>query len=110
MLKFMGGEILYTIIFLLGFAAGIAVLIAGFLGKLVPTTVLLVATVVLMVINRANVRAAYLEKYFDPAALKLDPQYGVMILFFIVLAIGLAVVGYMLSAAFKVKPARGGAQ
>ena len=110
MLKFMGGNILYTIIFLLGFAAGIVILITGFLGKLVPTTALLVATVVLMVINRANVRTAYLEKYFDPASLKLHPQYSVMILFFIVLVIGLVVVGYMLKTTFYAKTAEGGAQ
>jgi hypothetical protein len=110
MLKFMGGDILYTIIFLFGFAAGIAILITGFLGKLVTTTVLLVATVVLMVINRANMRTAYLEKYFDPTSLKLHPQYSVMILFFIVLVIGLVVVAYMLKTAFTPKTAQGGAQ
>ncbi len=110
MLGFMGGNILYTIILLIGIAAGIAVLITAFLGKLVPTAVLLLVTVVFMVINRANLRTLYLEKYFDPASLKLNPQYTVMALFFAVFIIGLAVVAYMLKTAFTAQTNEGGAK
>jgi hypothetical protein len=106
----MGGNILYTIILLIGIAAGTAVLITAFLGKLIPTTVLLLVTVVIMVINRANLRTLYLEKYFDPASLKLSPQYTVMVLFFIVFIIGLAVVAYMLKTAFTAQTDEGGAK
>jgi hypothetical protein len=110
MLGFMGGNILYTIVLMIGIAAGIAVLITAFLGKLVPTTALLLVTVVFMVINRANLRSLYLEKYFDPASLKLNPQYSVMALFFVVFIIGLMVVAYMLKTAFTAKTSEGGAQ
>jgi hypothetical protein len=110
MLGFMGGNILYTIVLMLGIAAGIAVLITAFLGKLVPTTLLLLVTVVVMVINRANLRSLYLEKYFDPASLKLNPQYSVMALFFVVFIIGLIVVAYMLKTAFAAKTSEGGAK
>ena len=110
MLGFMGGNILYTIILLIGIAAGIAVLITAFLGKLVPTAVLLLVTVVFMVINRANLRTLYLEKYFDPASLKLIPQYTVMTLFFVVFIIGLMVVAYMLKTAFTTQTNEGGAK
>lgn len=110
MLGFMGGNILYTIILLIGIAAGIAVLITAFLGKLVPTTGLLLVTVVVMVINRANLRTLYLEKYFDPASLKLNPQYSVMALFCIVFIIGLIVIAYMLKTAFTARSHEGGAQ
>ncbi|UCH96081.1 MAG: hypothetical protein JSV88_04305 [Candidatus Aminicenantes bacterium] len=110
MLGFMGGNILYTIVLLLGIAAGIAVLVTAFLGKLVPTAALLLVTVVFMVINRANLRSLYLEKYFDPASLELSPQYPVMALFFVVFIIGLIVVAYMLKTAFAAKTTKGGAQ
>lgn len=103
MLGFMGGHILYTIVLLIGIAAGIAVLITAFLGKLIPTAALLVVTIVFMVINRANLRSLYLGNYFNPASLQLKPQVLVMILFFIVFIFGLAVVGYMFKTAFKPK-------
>jgi len=107
---FMGGNILYTIVLVIGIAAGIAALITAFLGKLVPATALLLVTVIFMVINRANLRSLYLEKYFDPASLKLSPQYSVMLLFFVVFIIGLVVVAYMLRTAFAAKTDQGGAQ
>jgi hypothetical protein len=67
-------------------------------------------TVAFMVINRADLRSLYLEKYFNPASLKLNPQYSVMLLFFVVFIIGLLVVAYMLKTAFPAKTNEGGGQ
>jgi hypothetical protein len=108
LLKLMGGDPLFTVIFILGFAAVIAVLVTGFLGKLAATSWLLLVTVILMVINRANLRTLYLEPYFSPGSLENTPQYSVMFLFFLVLVAGLAAVGYMLKVSFQT--AEGGAK
>lgn len=101
MLALMGENLLYTLIFLAGICAGIAVIITAFTGKLSHTVILLVLTVVFMIINRANLRSLYLEEYFKPDTLQLSPQYGIFILFLIVFVIGLITVGYMLKTAFK---------
>jgi hypothetical protein len=86
---------------MLGIAAAVAVIITAFLGKLVPTTLLLLFTVVLMVINRSNLRSLYLEKYAEPSALVLRPQYLVMALFFLVFIIGLGAIAYMHKISLK---------
>lgn len=101
MLKFMGGNMVYTIVMTLGIITGIATLVFGFLGKLKLSIIHLLLTTVLMVIMRANVRTAYLEKYYsinDPA---IEPQYGVMGLFFLIFITGLGVVWYMLKISNK---------
>ena len=109
MLGLMVGNRLYTVFLLAGIAAGVAVMVTAFLGKPVATGVLLVATVVFMAINRANLRSLYLEKFFDPASLKLSPQYSLLTLFLLIFVIGLGAVAYMLKSAFKPGTSEGGA-
>lgn len=96
MMTFMGGDMLSTIILMLGIVSGIAMLVFGFLGKLKVTIIHVILTVVLMVISRANLRMAYMQDHFSFDKLELQPQYGVMFLFFAVLVIGLAAVVYMI--------------
>jgi len=53
-----------------------------------------------MVITRDQLRSMYLEGSFDTASLQVNPQYGVLILFLVILLIGLASVAWMLKAGF----------
>jgi hypothetical protein len=64
----------------------------------------LVGTVCLMAVMRDIVRDAYLAPYFRPQELVVVPQWGVVILFAVLLVAGLGVVGYMLSL-FRSRPA-----
>lgn len=84
---FLGGNYLYTLVIALGVILTVVSISFALRGRVIPATVSLAAIVVLMVINRANLRSAFLGEFFRPADLRLEPQYGVMALFL------LAVVG-----------------
>lgn len=101
MLAFMGRNLPATIFFMLGFLAGIGCIATAFAGKLRPTVIMLLVTMVAMIITRAFLREMYLAGKHSIGSLELVPQYGVMTLFFIILLIGLASVGYMLKAGFS---------
>ncbi len=106
MLNFMGGDIFSTIIFMLGFLSAIGAIATAFANKFRPTLSMLLVTILAMVIMRHQLRAMYLDGKFSLSSLEMTPQYGVMILFFIVLAVGLYAVWYMLKAAFASKEGR----
>lgn len=96
---FIGGNSLYSFVFGISVLLGVGAMITGFLRKLWPTVWLLLGTVATMVLTRAFLRAAYLNKFFSVNNLHVNPQYSVMALFFIVFIIGLIVVGYMINLA-----------
>jgi hypothetical protein len=100
-LQFMGQNIFYTVILFAGLLIAIGALLSAFLGKLLPTLVHLVVLILIMAITRANLRTLYLEDIFSPGSLTVTPQYGVMVLFFAIFAIGLVTVGYMLKISFS---------
>ena len=106
MLNFMGGDMLSTIVFMLGFLSAIGAIATAFANKFRPTLSMLLLTILAMVIIRHQLRAMYLDSKFSLSSLEMTPQYGVMILFFIVLIIGLYAVWYMLKAAFAKKEGR----
>jgi hypothetical protein len=105
-LQFMGRNIVFSIILLLGFLSAIGAIVTAFVNKLRPTVMMLLVTVILMVITRHNLRSLYLADKFSLDSLELAPQYGVMTLFFVILVIGLVSVGYMIKAALDAKEGR----
>jgi len=58
-------------------------------------------TIFIMILVRDLVRAAYLKPYFSVSDLKVVPQYSPMLLFLIVFAAGLVLVGWMLRLAWQ---------
>ncbi len=107
MMSFMGGDLIHTITLALGILLALSVIYTAFRGKLNITLYHLLAIMLLMVINRSNVRALYLEDVFSLKSLELTPQYGILALFLVVLAIGLGVVFYMVKLVMKA-PAQNG--
>ncbi len=101
MLQFMGKDLVATLFLMLGILAGIGALVAGFMGKLNVTLVLLITTLVAMLVTRHNLRMMYLDDNFRLDQLQLTPQYGVLMLFIAVLLVGLAAVYYMIKVGFK---------
>jgi hypothetical protein len=101
--QFMGQNMLATIFLMLGILAGIGALVTAFLGKLSPTIIQLLITLVAMIITRFNLRMMYLSDSFQLSQLQLKPQYGVLALFILVLLAGLAAIYYMLKAGFNQK-------
>ena len=100
-LQFMGQNLWATLFLLLGILVGIGAMVTGFMGKLKPTILQLLITLVAMIITRYNLRMMYLADNFQLKQLELTPQYGVMILFFVVLLVGLVAIAYMLKVGFN---------
>jgi hypothetical protein len=94
--NFMGQDLFSTIMLMVGIAAGIASLVFGFLGKLNAAIAHLVITIIAMIINRYNLRMMYLADNFQLNDLTISPQYGLLILFLLILLIGVGAILYML--------------
>jgi hypothetical protein len=105
-LQFMGGNILFSLVLLLGFLAGIGALVTALLGKLRPTVIQLLITMIAMIITRQNLRTLYLQESFQLDSLQVSPQLSVLFLFLIVFIIGLGTVWYMVKAAISAKEGR----
>jgi hypothetical protein len=99
--QFMGQNLSATIFLMLGILTGIGALVTAFLGKLRPTVVMLLLTMVAMLITRFNLRTMYLSDNFRVGSLELSPQYGILALFLLVLLAGLAAIYYMLKIGFN---------
>ncbi|HSQ76103.1 MAG TPA: hypothetical protein VLT13_11125 [Bacteroidota bacterium] len=106
MLQFMGGDLTATIVFALGFLCGIGAIATAFGNNYRATLSMAILTILAMVITRDQLRSMYLQGSFDPASLQVNPQYGVLILFLVILAIGLASVAWMLKAGFRAPSGR----
>ncbi len=105
-LQFMGQNLVATVFLMLGILAGIGALVTGFLGKFKPAVVQLLITLVAMIITRHNLRMMYLSDNFQLSELKISPQYGILILFLVVLVAGLGAIAYMLKIGFNNKEGR----
>ena len=66
---------------------------------------LTIVTVALMVIMRQMLRTAYLHEYAKPESLPVTSQTGIIVIFFVVFALGLATVGYMFRLLAQAKKA-----
>ncbi len=99
MLQFMGQNMLYTIILMIGILLAIGAIITGFLGKFIPAFAHLLVTIIIMVITRMNLRSMYLDRFFNTDSLVLKPQYSILALFLLVFVTGLVIVAYMIKLA-----------
>jgi len=101
---FMGGDDLATVVFVVALVcafASIALMMVALTTsnpswKLIAGFALITLTIICMVVMRDFVRGVYLERYFDASKFSVEPQTGVIVLFFLLLVGGLGVVGYMM--------------
>ncbi len=107
MLEFMGGDMLRTIVFGLGFLLAIGALVVALLNKLWLTIGHVAGLLVLMVIQRSLLRWSYLRDDTSMADITVTPQWSVFILFLVVFVIGLGTVWYMIKQVQAVE-AKGG--
>jgi hypothetical protein len=103
MLLFMGQNMLYSIVLILGISLSIFAVVGAFQGKLNTTLWFLGGTMVFMVIIRAFLRAGYFRDLFNPASLTIEPQYSIFLLFLLILVIGLICIRYIFSLVEKDK-------
>lgn len=102
-LLFLGDSSLATLLFFSGLIGSGAALYFGFNKRVWPSAGAAIFTVVVMVVIRDMVRAAYLKPYFSLSDLKVEPQYSPMILFMVTLITGIGLIGYMLRLVTKRK-------
>lgn len=96
MLLFMGRDGLATGIFTLSLVLVLLVLVSGFKRMVYASAGLAAGLVVLMSFLRAYVRTGFHKPYFSADSLTVVPQYGPMVLFFVMLLAGLACIAWML--------------
>ncbi|HNQ36580.1 MAG TPA: hypothetical protein PLX49_09435 [Prolixibacteraceae bacterium] len=100
-LQFMGRNALATFFLLAGAVCGTGAMVTAWSGQFKTTILLTLATLAAMIITRYQLRIMYLNDHFSVSELTLNPQYGVMALFLIILVAGLVVIGYMLKVGFN---------
>jgi hypothetical protein len=100
---FLGGNHLYTGVFLASMALVGLVLALAHAGRVYATATVTVLLVTGMALVRDFVRAAYLDNYHEFASMPTNYQYSPLVVFLAVFAVGLALIVYMLKLAFRAK-------
>ena len=100
---FMGGSIYATVLFGVGFALALVLLVLALLGRgrreqapLLPLSALTLITLVDMVLMRDIVRNGMLGTHFAPAEFMVQPQVLNLVLFAVLLVAGIGVLVWML--------------
>jgi len=101
MLRFMGDSGFATALFVVAVALTFPALSAGFRQKPLAAAGWLMAAILAMSGVRAVVRSATLAPFFSPGDLTVTGEMSPLILFLVTLAVGLAVVAYMVRIGFK---------
>lgn len=96
-----GGGILFKVFLICGVATGIYSAVMAYAGKVRSATGPAIATLVLMILARDQLRTAYLAPWFSRSDLPVSPAYSPFILFLLFFVAGLLLVAWMLRLAFK---------
>lgn len=99
MLLFMGRSALGTATLALGLGLSVALIVVALRGRLGWSTGLLLATMLVMVLQRWVVRQGYVQAFFDPRDLPLELAWSPLLAFLGVFALGLAVVAWLIRVA-----------
>lgn len=111
MMMFMGGSPLATRYFLIGLASTLLSIILMFvgmnaakpIGKIMAAKLFFLITIVTMILMRHELREAYLKPYINWDTVRSEPQWGVIIIFALLLVGGIITVGWMLKKSFGKK-------
>jgi len=94
-MTFMGGSIIATILMILGLLLSASMIITAFRSKLNTTLIHLAVVIVIMVIMREYMRAAWLNNVFSPASLETTGKVSSFIAFLLVFLVGIYMLYYM---------------
>ncbi len=103
MIKYTGGDLLATIVLLLGIATAFLSIVVSLKGNLKGSLIFLSLTLISMIINRYHLRVFNLGENFSLSHLKVSPQWDVLALFLFILIAGIVIIVYMLKIAFQSK-------
>jgi len=100
MQNFIGGNVVHTVVLWAGVVLAVVALLL--VNRSVPAAVALtVLAVALMAVTRHSLREMYLQPHLDIRTLEVTPQWGMFGIFVVLLAAGLAVVGWMVWQFYK---------
>ncbi|MEJ5250893.1 MAG: hypothetical protein HPY54_13925 [Chthonomonadetes bacterium] len=94
MMSFLGGNALDTILLWAGVALAVVALLLVQRSALLATGAVTL-TIALMAIVRHRIRQMYLGEHLNVNTLPVNPQWGMFVIFAVLLVIGLGVVGWM---------------
>lgn len=94
-MTFMGGSIIATILMILGLLLSLSMIITALRSKLNVTIIHLALVLVIMVIMREYLRAAWLKNVFSPASLDTTGKVSSFIVFLVVFIAGIYLLYYM---------------
>lgn len=92
---------LFSLFLIVGVATGALAVIFAMRYRPIPATYLTLGTVLLMVVQRDLLRAAYLSPWFSPSTLPVHPAWSPFIFFLFFLIAGLLLIGWMLKTTYK---------
>ena len=98
---FLGGRMVETALLTLGIVLGILAVPLVLGRRPWEAAMALGGSLVLMAVVRDRVRAGYLAPHFSPQTLEVEPQTAAVVLFFLLLVLGLATVGWMVHRLFR---------
>jgi hypothetical protein len=107
---FMGGSAYATILLASGVLLATGLLAHAIMGKFKIAAGILIPTIIVMVLIRDVLRTSALSKVFSTAALKVEPQYGPLVLFLAAFAVGIVVIAWMARAVLRTGKAEGGSR
>jgi len=94
---FLGGRTAWLVLTILFVLSLLISAVLSFKRKIIPAASVFTAGLIIFVLIRNHIRYLYLEPFAGKfSALSGQPQYGVMVLFFVVLAAGLALIAWLL--------------
>lgn len=93
--------ILIGVLLLTGIILGVLAVIYSLQGRVWPALYTVLPAVLVMLIMRDLVRVAYLRPYFSLADLEVAPQYSPMLVFLVIFAGGIVLIGWMLKLAWR---------
>lgn len=103
MMLFMGQNIIYTILLILGIVIAMLTLHAAFTKKLMYSVFSTLVLLIVMILMRDLLRHAYLEGVFSPSSMLVTGKYSSLILFLGTFLIGLYSIYYMIKLMYKPK-------
>jgi hypothetical protein len=94
-MTFMGGSIIATVLMILGLLMSASMIFTAFRSKLTATLIHLILILIIMVIMREYMRAAWLNNVFSPASLESTGKISSFIAFLVVFLAGIYILYYM---------------
>lgn len=97
MKRFMGGDLVSTVLLAVGLLIALATLVTGFKRMVWPAAFFTLPLVYVMSFMRDSVRTGYLAPYFDMTKVPVTVQWSPLIFFLVTLVVGIVLIIWMLS-------------